>query len=283
MELPELPPLSATPKPQPPARAVPAVPVPPAAALQRVTIPQVSPTTAAQFQAFEQIIGGRAALVAKLALVASSKDEDYIVGLLSDPKYDSESLAGICRVGKISLSKLLQLYRDAALTQAQVGAIDKVAARLPDVAKDVMDRATEHRVTCQVCQGTTKVTPSPTAKVPNPQPEQCRACAGYGSTITQPDHETQKTALELGGLLKKGGGGLTIQQTNVQANLQGGSAGFDDLVEKMDELLFGNARDRVATRKQTEFVDAGAEAAPPAASEGEILGGESRAAEAPPT
>jgi hypothetical protein len=278
VEFPDLPPLGSRPAPEPPAAkpaaaALPAVAASVPAAAQAITIPKVSPATAASFQAFESICGGREALVTKLSLVASSKDEDYVVGLLADPRYDRESLASLCRIGKVSLQRLMSLYRDAALVSAQVGAIDRVATGLPAVAADVMTRAIEHRVTCPICQGLTTITPAPTKDKPNPTPEPCRACGGFGSTVAQPEHEVQKTALELGGLLKKGGGGLTIQQNNTQVALAGGAAGFDEMIEKLDEVLFGTARDRVKVKEQTTYVEAesvtqvpGAEddAAPPA-------------------
>jgi hypothetical protein len=270
--LPPLPEQPAAPEPTRPARAPKAAP---AAALAQV-IPSVSAATAASYQAFESVCGGRASLVAKLALVASSKDEEYIVGLLADPRYDAEPLAGLCRIGKISLRRLMELYRDAALVSAQVGAIDKVAQGLTGVAADVMARAVTHYVTCHGCQGTGTFVPEPTKDKPNPQSEPCRTCRGVGQLEAQPEHEVQKTALQLGGLLKKDGtsGGITIQQNNQQLNLAGGSAGFDDLVEKMDEVLFGSARERVSQRVHTAHVDPGTAA--PATDdivEGETLDG----------
>lgn len=269
-DLPPLQPAAPEPSATPRARVAKSVTPAPAALIthQLVTIPSVSPATTASFKAFESICGGRQALVAKLALVAAGKDEDYVVGLLADPRYEHEPLAGVCRAGKITLQRLMGLYRDAALVSAQVGAIDRVAQGLPAVAADVMTRSIEHRVTCPVCQGLATITPNPTKDDPNPEPRPCRACAGHGSTIEQPAHETQKTALELGGLLKKGGG-LTIQQNNQQIALSAGSAGFGDLVEKLDEVLFGSARDRVKAGEQTVFTEAEViqPTAPPEASE----------------
>lgn len=235
---------------------------PAAAAQLPIAIPPVSPATAASFAAFEAVVGGRAQLCAKLALVAQSRDDEYVVGLLADPRYDHEPLAGLCRIGKISLKRLMELYRDAALVSSQVRSIERVADRLPAVAEDVMARATEHRVTCGTCQGACTITVQdpPEKKGDEPPPPRqvaCPACRGYGSVIEQPDHEVQKTALEIGGLLARGKGGLTIQQTQVNANLAAsGGANFGELMEKLDGVLFGDARSRVSRAPQTDFVEA---------------------------
>lgn len=272
MAIPPLPPLPAAPEPAAPTAIQPAAQAKPPAA---ITFPSVSPTTVAQFQAFETMVGGRAALCAKLALVARGKEEERIVGLLADPQHDAVSLAAVCRFGKIPLRQLMELYRDAALVVGQVQAIDQVASGLPAVAADVMARAVEHYVDCAGCTGTGSVTPEPTKDKPNPAPEPCKVCRGIGQLKQAPEHEIQKTALTLGGMLKKDGGtSITLQQNNQQIVGMGAAGGFDDLIEKLDTVLFGAARDRVARREQTvvdadlvapgDVTDDGAEAAPSA-------------------
>lgn len=251
-ELPELPPLL------PPAvPAIVAAPATPPTVVQapptEPTFPSVGPATEQSFRAFEALVGGRALLAGKLALVAQGKAEDQIVGLLADPRNDKISLAAICRKGRIQLRQLMELYRDASLVQAQVSAIDKVAAGLPGVAADVMTRSVTHYIDCYACNGTTTYTPEPTKDIPNPGPQPCETCSGVGKLIAQPNHEVQKTALTLGGLLRKDGGGVqvNVQQNNNQIVGLGASGGFDDLVEKLDTVLFGTARDRIAQRAHT--------------------------------
>lgn len=253
MEIPELPPLPSTmPSAAPPAAIV-QVDKPRALG---PSFPSISPATEASFRAFETMIGGRQTLVSKLALTVSSKAEEAIVGLLADPAHDKIPLGVLCRLGKIPLRKLMELYRDAALVMSQVQAIDKVAESLPAVAVDVMNRAQTHRVTCATCQGTTTIQPEPTKDDKNPDPKTCPDCRGYGNHIAEPDHEVQKTALALGGFLKKDSGtSITLQQNNQQLVMAGSSAGFDEVIEKLDTVLFGAARDRVARRAQT-VVDA---------------------------
>jgi hypothetical protein len=252
-----------------------ALPSPAALAPAPPPLPAISKTTEHAFAAFENLVGGRAPLAAALSLVEDGKGAaGMVAGLLADPVYDEIPLGVLCRKARITLKQLMDLYREASLVQAHVGAIQHVARSLPAVASDVMTRAVTHWVTCTACNGLGEVTPDPTKEIPNPSPGPCRSCNGRGQLACEPDHDTQKTALSLGGLLKKDVGGVNVSVTQQSATVIGGAGGFDAVVEKMDQILFGDARSRLSGLRQTAFVEQPAAQASPASPAAPVIDAE---------
>jgi hypothetical protein len=195
---------------------------------------------------FEQAVGGRDNLVGHLVHASNlTEDQEYLIGAIADPRNDARSLARICTIYEIKFTDLLQLFRNAGLVKAQLAAMQKVWTRLPEVAGDLMDRATTHTLTCPRCRGDGKIPKSvmqPNPKEPEAGPvevkweELCPECDGRGEQVVQPSLEVQKIALQLGGLLDKGGPAV---QVNVQQNNLPPAAGnHSDFLKRADEKLY---------------------------------------------
>lgn len=89
------------------------------------------------------------------------------------------------------------------------------------------------------------IQPEPTPQNPQPEPEKCKACKGKGQVRYEPANETRKMALQIGGLLDKGGGAKIVVNQN-QANFHGDGGGtYDSLMEALDGALYGKGRDRL--------------------------------------
>jgi len=190
--------------------------------------------------AVEEALGGRDRIVAALAHAPKSRDLDYLLGLIGDPRTATESLAALCAQGGITPGELIEAYKSGEIARAQALATQKVGAKLAAVAADTMDRALPQDATCHHCEGTGMITPEPTKKKPNPAPEKCEACRGTGTLTREGDLEHKKLALEMGKLLSKGGG------VNVAVNQQlnavvGASAGgsLERLQAATDAILYG--------------------------------------------
>ena len=177
-------------------------------------------------KAFEAAAGGRDSLVAHLCHLPLTPEQDLIVGMIADPRNRLHSLGRICQLADITFGGLLELFRKAGFAKAQVEAMQKVWAKTPAVADDVMSRALPRVVPCRACRGRggRKVrakgedgrTLQPLAWVD----EDCIACGGSGSITHEPEHDRQRTALELAGLLNTPG------SPNVQVNVQQNNAHF---------------------------------------------------------
>jgi hypothetical protein len=209
-------------------------------------------------QNFEDSLGGREKMVDALSLGArGSIAEDraqFILGLLADPRHKGKSLRRLAKLAGISLEDLLALYRESTVMKAHLQAIGTIASGLPGVAADVMRKSVPYEETCYTCSGTSEITPEPTKKNPNPGPEKCRTCRGLGRLLHQPDLETQKLALTLGGLVKGGAGGLTVNVNQQQAQQapQGqvpytAGEGLLQLQKLSESALYGNARGSAGT------------------------------------
>jgi len=217
----------------------------------------------------ERELGGRESMIAALSLMPLTESQAYAFGLLADPLNKKLSLAEIAARGNLTPRDLLQLFQDAQLFKAKLRAAKAVGERLGDVVEDVLRRAAPYEEPCDGCLGTGAITPDPTAADPNPAPGPCPACRGVGRVRFDPELDRQKVALEVGGLLGKGGGGLGIQ-VNVMAGGNGargavtGAGAFDALIRATDEILFGG----VEVAVPSEEVDLGEE---PPVVEGEVV------------
>lgn len=176
---------------------------------------------------FEQAAGGRDSLVAHLCHLPLTPEQDLIVGMIADPRNKIHSLGRICQLADITFGGLLELFRKAGFAKAQVEAMQKVWAKTPAVAEDVMTRALPHLLPCGPCRGRgwkkERVRDEETGKLKQPlawEDKDCEACGGAGSITVQPEHERQRTALELAGLLNTPG------SPNVQVNVQQNNAHF---------------------------------------------------------
>lgn len=191
---------------------------------------------------FEREVGGRQKLIEALAVARLTENQEYLVGAIADPRNSKLSLARICAIYGLKFVDLIHLFRDAKVVKAQVVAIQKIADALPEVAGDLMARAVPHMIPCGRCGGTGKIRRPRLLKARKEPAEgspkadkPCSVCGGEGQVVVQPTLETQKVALELGGLLKPGGGAQV--QVNVQAS-GGGGISHSEFLRRADEKLY---------------------------------------------
>jgi hypothetical protein len=200
-----------------------------------------TPAVVAQLQAIETDLGGRQELVGTLMLAHLTKDLQYLLGLLGDPLNQSQSLAAICAQGNVLPGDLLTHLQGAIMRRGKLLASRHIGLGMAAVAEDVMRKAAPYEAACTTCLGTGSITPDPTAAVPNPTHHPCGTCNGNGKLLYQPDLDTQRLALEMADLLKKGGGiNIAMQQNNLPP--AGGGAGggsLEDFQDVTDKILYG--------------------------------------------
>lgn len=213
---------------------------------------KVTPAEEAVFATLELEVGGRARLVSALSLAHLPQEIDLILGMLADPAHDGESLAQICALAGVKFSKILPVFKEAVKARGQVISAVRIADRMPDLAAAVVDDAIPGWRDCRECLGAREIA-APTPDDPHAV-KACPECRGRGQVWFVPDHDVQKTALKISGLLESGArGGATVNvlQKNTQI-APGDTGGFDALMTMMDDALYGSGRDRLARmRPQT--------------------------------
>jgi hypothetical protein len=183
--------------------------------------------SAAAIDAFTVAIGGRQELLNALLVADGSPDINKITNLLIDPRYYGWSLRRLCRMADVTIADLFAAYQKAKLIKAHLQATKVVTDELVHVVEDVMKRARPHEAPCDACHGGAQQPP-------------CTRCQGTGIMQILPDLDRQKLALELGHLVTKGGGGITLQQNTLVA--PGGHGAFgpgaiDQLQQAVGEIL----------------------------------------------
>jgi hypothetical protein len=187
---------------------------------------------------FATAVGGRAKLADVLAVAETAPEVEKVINLLLDPRYRTYSLRRLCTLTGISVAELFAAYRKALITRAHIEASHIIASRLVPIVEDVMTRAMPVPIACSACQAEEARRPT------------CPVCRGTGTTLSEPDFDRQKLALELGQLLEKKGG-LTITQNQgvvaAGALAANGGGSLEQLHQAVGDLLFTPGRTRSAS------------------------------------
>lgn len=189
----------------------------------------------------EHTLGGREGLVAALTHAPKSRDLDYLLGLIGDPANRSIPLGTLCQQGGITPGELLEAWRSGEILRGHVLATKQVVAALPQVVADVVEKAAPYEGVCSGCQGVGQVTPEPTKKRPNPEPEVCPACQGSGRLLYPADLERARIVLDLAQLTPKGGGvNVLVDQRAVNVGGHAAAGGtLEALMAASDQILYG--------------------------------------------
>jgi len=202
--------------------------------------PAFAPNVQRELQLLEQEFGGRQYLVQALTFAKQTKDIRYIIGLIADPEHDHLALAEICRMGKILPGELLDALASGTELRSRLLSKQPIARRIPQVVSELMHKAADYEDDCQECMGTGKITQDPTKEEPNPGPEDCETCRGGGRLRYPAETKCRDLALEMGGLIGQGGGGISISQNVQIAQVQaGGFDGYERMQEAVDQVLYG--------------------------------------------
>lgn len=209
-----------------------------------------TPTVVQELAQLEADLGGRLALCSLLTLAPLTPDLRYILGLLGDPQHDQTSLAKVCAQGNILPGDLLKHLGAAALHKGQTLARQRIGESIPKVVEDVMRRAAPYTEACATCMvdgvSTGRVTPDPTPAHPNPAPQLCPDCKGALQIQYLPSLDRQRVAIDMAGLVERGGGiSITNQQVNLQSASGGGQGALEQLQTLTDQILYGEALDPV--------------------------------------
>ena len=210
------------------------------------------PAKAAQeLSDLERDLGGRQALITALTYAPPHKDIRYILGLLGDPENDRTPLADLCYAGRVMPGQLVDALAKGTELRARLLATQLITRRLPTVVEDVMLKAAPYEDTCPQCQGLGSVMPDPTPENSNPAQESCPACLGHGRLRYDADGKCRDLALEMGGLVGKGGG-IQIVNTQQVAQVAAGGAGsfggMEGFQELLDAVLYGQDGGRQASQ-----------------------------------
>ena len=216
----------------------------------------------------EERMGGRDKVAASLAVIPNlTVEEQTIFQLMTDPANRKRSLAYLCGAAGTTVGRVLELFSKGDWAQAYVDSIRRVNALLPQVAEDVMTRALPKWKGCVQCKGAGRMMSKKPllmeGKPTNPPiweeiEVECFTCEGVGKIEVEPDIERQKVALQVGGLLKTGGG-VTIDNSDKRTQISGGVTlikSSPDFRAATDMILYpGKQRARLppATSKPANF------------------------------
>lgn len=225
------------------------------------------PAVTSALDAFESALGGRSLLIESLATSPDLTPElRLVLALLADPRDRGQttppSLGKICAQAGITPGELFAVYKHATVAKAALLAIHEASAKIVEMTQDAISHCVEQVSTCSACDGMGMVTPEPTKKKPNPNPEKCFTCAGSGKIKVPSSLEHQKFVFDLLGLVKKSG--LSINQQVLVPQVGGGGSGsggfgggsLEQLQQAVGDLLYGRSAAAVPSRPSPAPIDA---------------------------
>ena len=180
----------------------------------------------------EHACGGRQKLLDAMVLAGDiSPEMTALMALLKSPANVDVALTTLTKKAKVNILDLFAHMKGAALARGQLLATLKIGAKTPDIVYDVLKRSVEHEAVCDKCGGAGK-RDTRFGEVP------CLMCGKTGKVTVVPSLDTQKVALEMGGMLQKGGG-VNVQVTNTQnVGLMSFNESFRKFQQDSDEALY---------------------------------------------
>ena len=97
-------------------------------------------------KAFEDLIGGRKALIEALSTADSSEDVRAVLDVIADPKYDETSLAVVCAQAGVSPGQLFAAFKAAAIVRGQILGSLSAAKAAPAVVEYIAAAAVPHSI-----------------------------------------------------------------------------------------------------------------------------------------
>lgn len=189
----------------------------------------------AAMETLEREIGGRPQLAEVLSFGEVSERLRIVGDMLADPENDGHSLAWVCAASRVSVREFLDYLRTSLGARAQIASLVRVADKLPHVAQSVLNGAVDRAEDCWQCGGTGNV------EGKKKKPVACSNCRGRGKFHISGDFDRQKLALEMGGMLKGGGGGININVDRSQRtlNIAAGADVLTHFLAASDKVLYG--------------------------------------------
>ena len=153
----------------------------------------------------------------------------------------------------MSALEFINILREARMAFSNFQTQEIIDKHRPKVVESAMKAAQTKKRKCSACAGTGKIITPAVVKVGEeikpPGEMECFQCQGEGKITVLPEHERAITALEISGVLKKGGGVAVV--VNNSNNGDAGWRSSPDFRKETDKLMYGAAESSVV---DAEFV-----------------------------
>ncbi len=214
----------------------------------------VSNTTSRVIKRFEESIGSREALVERLEAAEEElrpTEKSLLTGLRDQPR---KSLARLIAETGCSAVRIMKMYVEGTRVLGENDALVLAAQEQPNIVKDLIRNALDHKVVCMTCVGSGKV-----KERKNEVEERaiCPQCGGQGTRFATMDLRHKEFAMskliEMNRLIPKEKGPMVAVQQNVAiAAGNGGGAFMERILKASDEVLYGKIPSNVVEAEVIE-------------------------------
>ena len=185
--------------------------------------------------------------------VLSARQKLLVKALAAAKTNPEKSVRDILLTIPMSALEFLNILREVRLAFSNFQVAEIVDYHRPKVVEAVMKSAVSVVRECLQCKGKGKVTTVVPVEESDDEKEAreaaggklrrvretvtCSVCYGEGKTTTEPEHARQITALEVAGVLKKGGPGVAVTVNTSNNNV--GWRSSPDFRKETDKLMYG--------------------------------------------
>lgn len=177
----------------------------------------------------------REVLLAQLAhFVLTDRQKLLVQALLASKEKPDLDIHQLLLGIHMSALEFLNILREARMAFSNYQTQEIIDKHRPKVVESAMKAAESKTKRCPECKGKGEL------KSPHPEeaPVECPSCYGKGKITILPDHERAITALEISGVLKKGGGvAVVVNNSNNSAPEWRSSSDFR---KETDKLMYGS-------------------------------------------
>lgn len=171
--------------------------------------------------------------------VLNDRQKLLVAALTAAKAHPNKSVNDILLTIPMSPLEFINILREVRMAFSNFQTREIIDVHRPKVVEAVMQGALPVTKVCVDCEGEGKLTvvaPSGDTKT-----LMCKACAGEGKVTSKPDHARQVTALEVAGVIKKGGAGVAVT-----VNTSGAPDGWrssPDFRRETDRIMYEGAVD----------------------------------------
>ena len=186
---------------------------------------------AKKYKWLADLIDDRHELIEQLSVFNLSPRQEQLVKVLVDGGV--EPLSELLKPINMSMTEFFEILRETRSAISEYKAKELIDVYRPRVVRAVLEGGLIKKRICSTCYGDKEIANTKTGEL-----RKCLTCSGTGEIEIQPEHDRQKTALQISGVLAKQGPGIAVTFNNNNSSSAGDFRSSSDFRGITDNLMY---------------------------------------------
>ena len=186
---------------------------------------------AKKYKWLADLIDDRHELIEQLSVFNLSPRQEQLVKVLVDGGV--EPLSELLKPINMSMTEFFEILRETRSAISEYKAKELIDVYRPRVVRAVLEGGLIKKRICSTCYGDKEIANTKTGEL-----RKCLTCSGTGEIEIHPEHDRQKTALQISGVLAKQGPGIAVTFNNNNSSSAGDFRSSSDFRGITDNLMY---------------------------------------------